>query len=435
MTVQIEETEHCKVKVNYVAEPDLVEEKKQEAVARLKRAKVRIPGFRQGKATDLAIRLHMSAQIEQMVTQELVSEAYDEALFETQMKPIGRPQVTSHKLEGKRFECEMMVNKKPDFELGQYTGFEIPQPHLDEDATQKAEEMMQQLRLSYAGVAVYEDDDFVQEGDQVTLSTKVSVDDKDLPEMSQDGVLYQVGQGMQVIPEFDSGLYGMKAGDTKEFFVTVAEDDERFLEEVRGKQVKFEVTVHMGTKKVPAALDDELAKQVGFETYDELRNHVQGTASSQIENKRKRKIQDQIMARILEAHDIEVPDWMVLNSAKLDAQSKGLNWDDLSDEQIDVMLDNHERDVRLSLILDAIREEEPESSYSDEELIEKLRDKITEQGRDPNQLIQGAAQSGYLMGILAALKDELTMDWLQRQSSLISEEDTETEEKVESEDE
>ena len=436
MTVQFEETDYCKVKINYVADPDLIEEKKREAVSRIKHSNVKIPGFRKGKATELAIRVNFAKQIDHMVTEELVSEAYDEALFETQMKPIGRPQITSQKLEGKRFECEMLVKKKPDFELSQYTGFEIPEPHIDEDTTQKAEAMLQEIRIMHGDTVVYGDDDFVQEGDHVTLSTQVFVDDKEVSEMNQEGVLYRVGQGMQVIPEFDSGLYGMKPGEKKDFVINVDEDNESFLEEVRGKQVKFQVTVHMGTKKVSAALDDDLAKKVGFNSFDELRKHVEGTASAQIDNAKKRKIQDQIMSRILDAHDFEVPDWMVLDSAQMDAQSKGLKWDDLSDEQIDVLLDNHERDVKLSLILDQIRDEEPEASYSDEELIDKLREKIVSQGRDPNQLIQGAAQSGYLMGILAALKDELTMDWLQRQSSLISEElEEETEEKVELENE
>ena len=63
MTVECEEFEYCKVKVHYVADPDLVQEKRDEIVSNIKRAKPKISGFRPGKATDKVIRIKLKKQI------------------------------------------------------------------------------------------------------------------------------------------------------------------------------------------------------------------------------------------------------------------------------------------------------------------------------------------------------------------------------------
>ena len=180
MTVQCEEVDYCKVKVKYVADPSLVEEKKNEAVRLLKKSNVQLPGFRMGQATDLAIRVHMKKQIDQMVTRELVSDAFTETLFETKMKPIGYPDVHSTRLDGRHFECEMTFAKKPEFELQQYTGFEIPKPHLEMTAAEGAEKLLQELRTVHGDVVTYGADDFVQEGDKITMDIHCFLDDKEI---------------------------------------------------------------------------------------------------------------------------------------------------------------------------------------------------------------------------------------------------------------
>ena len=51
--------------------------------------------------------------------------------------------------------------------------------------------------------------------------------------------------------------------------------------------------------------------------------------------------------------------------------------------------------------------------------MDKLREQLTSQGKDANLVLSSAAQSGYLFGILAALKDELIMNWLVEQSTVV----------------
>jgi trigger factor len=418
MTVECNEFEYCKVKVNYIADPDLVEEKRDEVVANIKRAKVKLRGFRAGKATDLAIRTQLKKKINEMLRRELVSEAYEETLFETKMKPIFYPEIHESHLDGNNFSCNMTFLKKPDFELKQYKGFEIPKPHRPMTAAEGAEKMIQELRVQHADPVPYGENDFVQDGDQVTLDVIASDPNGKLDGLSREGALYTVGQNP--IKEIDQKMYGMKAGEEREFDI-IFEDSEDYQEQVRGKRIKFNVKVHMGTKKVPLPLDDELAKKVGLETYEKLRNEAEGTASARIDANEKQQIMNQVMMQILAAHDFEVPAWNVLMESQKFAAGQGVPWESLTDEQVDNINAQSRDKVKLSLILDAIRDDEPDAVYSDQEMIDKIRAQITEQGQNADEIMSRLAQDGSLIGTIAAMKDKAIMHWLVEQSTVIEE--------------
>ena len=96
----------------------------------------------------------------------------------------------------------------------------------------------------------------------------------------------------------------MKAGEEREFDI-IFDDNEDYQEQVRGKRIKFNVKVHMGTKKVPLPLDDELAKKVGLETYEQLRNEAEGTASARIDANEKQQNLDSIKKEIGNTVDLQ----------------------------------------------------------------------------------------------------------------------------------
>ncbi len=419
MTVECEEFEYCKVKVHYTADPELVEEKRDEVVSTIKKSKVRLPGFRPGRASDLAIRVKLKKQINAMVKQELVGEAYDETLFETKMKPVFYPEIHESRLDGNNFECEMTFLKKPDFELQQYKGFSIPKPHVEMSASEMAEKMIDRLRWQHADPIPYGENDVVQPGDQVTLDVTASDPndpDGDLSSLTKEGSLYTIGANP--IPEIDQKMYGMKAGEEREFDI-LFDESEDLAEVVRGKRIKFRVKIHMGTKRTPLPLNDELAQKAGLKTYDELRQQAEQAASTQIENNIQQQITDQVMKRILDAHDFEIPTWHILMESQKFVADQNVVWDDLTDEQIDNINAQSKDKIKLSLILDAIRENEPDAVYSDQEMINKIQAQLESQGQNADQIMSSLARDGSLIGTIAALKDRSTVQWLVDQSEIV----------------
>lgn len=416
MTVECNEFEYCKVKVHYVADPELVEEKRDEAVANIKRAKIKLAGFRAGKASDLAIRTKLRKKINEMIKKELVAEAYEETLFETKMKPVFYPEIHDSRLDGNNFTCDMTFLKKPDFELQQYKGFEIPVPHIPISASEAAEKMIQELRVQHADPVPYGEDDVVADGDTVTLDVIASDPDGEIDGLSRRGALYTMGQN--TISEIDQKMYGMKAGEEKTFDIVFDESD-TYAESVRGKRITFNVKVHMGTKKVPLPLDDNLATKVGLKTYSELQKEAQNTANSRIETNQKQQITNQVMMRILESHDFEVPAWNILMESQQFAAQQGVPWEELTDEQIDNINAQSKDKIKLTLILDSIRENEPDAVYSDQEMVDKIRAQLSEQGQNTDEIMSRMAKDGSLIGTIAAMKDTAVQQWLVEQSKLV----------------
>ncbi|HDY68557.1 hypothetical protein LCGC14_0880710 [marine sediment metagenome] len=416
MTVTCDEFEYCKVKVDYVAEPKLVEEKRDEAVANIKRAKVKLAGFRAGKATDFAIRTQLRKQINKMVKRELVAEAYEETLFETKMKPIFYPEIHESNLDGNNFTCNMTFLKKPDFELKQYKGFDIPKPHIPMSAAEAAEKMIQELRMQHADPIPYSEDDFVQDGDQVTMDVTASDPNGVMDGLSKEGALYTVGQNP--VKEIDQKMYGMKSGEERDFDI-IFDDNEDYAKEVRGKRIKFHVKIHMGTKKTPLPLDDALAEKVGLKTYDDLLREAVGSASARIASNQTQQITNQVLMRILEAHDFEVPAWSVLMESQKFANGQKVHWETLTDEQIDNINAQSKDKIKLSLILDAIRENEPDAVYSDQEMVDKIRAQVESQGQNADEIMSRMKGDGSLIGTIAAMKDTAITQWLVKQSKII----------------
>lgn len=405
MTLQVSEVEFCKVQVHYVAEPLKVKTKRKEAVAQFR--KVQIPGYRKGKAPDHAIEIKLKKQIDEWMKKELVAEAYDDILFESRIKTIGYPQVTHVELHDNEFWCDLTILRKPKVELKQYKGFEIPKPHQEHTASEMVEKMLQELRTQHGEVSPYGENDFVQMGDKVTLDVKVYRDGELREDLSKEGILYHVGDKMFQL--FDDSILGMEAGEERMFDL---DTDQTTVN-------KANVKIHMGMRVIPAALDDSLAKKAGFESYDKLREVADGIANGRVQETEHHMISQQLIKQLLSLHEFEIPAWLVsMEAQQIAAQSK-FKWADLQDEHKNIFLQRARDNVKLALIMDEIKEQEPEAHFSDTELINVIKQRVTSAGQDPEQFLVEAQKDGRLLGLLAALRNEAMLQWLVEQSKIV----------------
>ena len=441
MTIEFEELEYCKIRVKYVADSGLVLEKRSEALESIKKTNPKVRGFRQeakssnakrnGKnktktskgdtfkrAYETSLKIQYHKYIEEQVKKQLIAEAYDDALYETKMKPLSYPQINYSNLYKNGFECEMVFMKKPDFELIQYKGFEIPNPHQDETPIMRAEKMIQALRERHGETMLYGENDFLQEGDSVTMDVRSICEEKEVKSLTRDGLSYVVGQN--TFKEFDHNLYGMKPGDIRAFDI-VFSDGKEIIDEVRSKRVTFTVTLHAGTKKVLAVLDDTFAQKLGYGDFQKMHMEAISTASSQLEKHRKQLVVNQLLGRILGKHDFKIPQWFVLMESQNAVREFGGNWSDMKESEIDIINKQSINKLKLSMILDSIRDAEPEAVFSEEEIINTLRHNIKANGGNPDEVLSSAQRDGSIIGLIAKLKDEATIQWLVEQSSIIDE--------------
>lgn len=407
MQINVTEIEPCKLLVQYHADPDQISTKKVEVLNAFKKAPV--PGFRSGKASTDAIKFHYRSQMEDALKRALAEEAFHNTLFEKNIKPHGGPMFTALYLMDGKFSCEFNLHTKPSFELANYKNLEIPKPHEPENAVEVCEKMLQELRVRYGEVTPYTDADFVQTGDNIILNYDGFVDGEKNSNLCAEGEMVTVGKN--ALEEFDTNLLGMKAGETREFSIKVPEHG---LPSMAGKVVAFKAMVVTGSKTTPCPLDDTLAVKLNRKTYAELREAVLASAQSQVANKFKLSLNEAVSKRLVHDNAFEIPSWMVLPEAKYLAHSAKLNWDSLPDADRARYIQLAQNNVKLSLILEKIRESEPDAQLTDQEVVEIIKRNLSLSNAKVSfeEMMQEMNKTGYLQVLLGRIKDEHVLDFV-----------------------
>ena len=411
MQIQVQEKEDLKVEVQYIADPEKVSEVR-ETIAQevLKEASsVAIPGYRKGKAPPPVIRSRFRKLIDERTQQKLINQASEDIVFQTKMKTMFTPQILHSSLNNSHFECNLLFLKKPDITLKNYKNIQIPKPHIPKSAEQLSEEMLQDLRLKYGEVVPFQENDFVERNTKITMDVKCSVNGTDVPLLTKEGEFYTVGHGYY--EDFDDNILGMSVGEERSF--------DLLWDKEKQEHATFTVKVHMGVKNMPAPLDDALAEKLGFESLEKLRAYVTSVASNKIKQYEKQQVSQQVMLQLHKEHDFEIPQWLIELDSKQLASQHGMQYHELDANTKRIVEVQSKERLKNSLLFDALREAEPELQLSPNEMIEVLKVRLQEQGQDANKYLVEAQNSGKLLGIIAALQKEATVEWLCAQAQIV----------------
>lgn len=411
MQIQIQEKEPCKVQVSYIADPAKVLAKRAEVADKVfeDTAKLVVPGYRKGKAPFEAVKLRFRKNIEEQTKQKMLVLAEEEILFETKMKTLFSTQVVNASLQDSKFECELLFCKKPIVELKEYKGLKIPKPHLPKSLPELTEQMLQELRVKYGDVVPFAENDVSEIGDKITMDVKCLAEGKSVDELTKHGIFYTVGQGFY--HEFDNNILGMRAGEEKTFEV--------LWDSQTKEKATFIVKIHMGVKTLPATLDDSFATKLGLDSFEKLRAEVASAAEKKIGEYEKNSIHSQIIAQLMATHQIDVPAWLIDLDAQQLAMQHGLKWKEVAEESKKALEEKALDRLKLTLIMDAIRETESETQFSNNEMFDLIRSRVAQQGQDPDKFVADLQQSGRLFGVIAALQQEATLEWLAKQAILV----------------
>lgn len=314
MTANVTKLEDNKVRLEVEVSPEAVREGVEAKVRELGR-KVRVPGFRPGKAPRRVLENHLGRDyIYFEALQERLPNWYSEAVLETDIRPIDRPEIEFDDpiSEEEGFKFSATVPVRPEAKLGEYKGLEVPKREV-EVSDEQVDEQLEQMRSQFATLAAVEDRP-VREGDFAVIDFKGErMTGGPLEGGEAEDYMLEVGRG-ELLPDFEKEIVGMKAGERKRFGVTFPMD---YAEEsLRGQSVLFNVHVKEIKERELPPLDDEFAKEASeFETLEELRAAVR----EQLEESARQRAEGEFRGRVLEAvaerAEVEVPEVMVHEKA------------------------------------------------------------------------------------------------------------------------
>jgi trigger factor len=337
-------------------------EKTKERVTSSLRQRVRLPGFRPGKAPLSMIQSRFESDIRNEVLEMLLPQAFREKVDKDGIKVVGQPNISDLKFEAGQpihFKAEFEV--APEFEVAEYRGLaaKYEEPQVSDEEVAARLEAMRESKADYINL----DPRPIEANDYVLVHLKSL---EGLAEAIDQDVQIQVS-GEETLPAFNDALIGMNPDETKPVDVTYPADYGQ--ENLAGKTVKFELTPKTLRKKELPALDDEFARDLGdFQTLDELREAVRKSIFSEKQHKAQQAAKEEIIDKLVEGNQFPIPEAYVdrqienqvrmqlndLAGRGIDPNSIKLDWAKVKETQ----QEKATRNVRASLLLEKIAEKE-----------------------------------------------------------------------------
>ena len=268
-----------------------------------------IPGFRKGKAPMQIVEKYYGKEIfYEDAFNEVAQEALEEAVEENKVEVVSRPEVDIKQMEkGKDLIFTVVMQTKPEAELGKYKGIEIKKIEYnvtDEDVEHELSHMQE-----HNSRLISIDDRAAEKGDIVNIDFEGFVDGKAFDGGKAENYDIEIGSNT-FIPGFEDQIVGMKIDEEKDVNVTFPK--EYFSKDLAGKDATFKVKLHEVKKKELPALDDEFAKDVSeFDTLDELKKKIKEKKQKQNEERAKYETQDEVIKALCENVKVEIPSGMI----------------------------------------------------------------------------------------------------------------------------
>ncbi len=390
-------------------------EKAKERVTNSLRQRVRLPGFRPGKAPVSMIQSRFEGDIRHEVLEMLIPQAFREKMDKDGYKVVGQPNVSDLKFEAGQpihFKAEFEV--APDFEIAEYRGLEAKyeEPQVSAEEVDKRVEDLREGKADFINL----DPRAIESGDYVLVRLKSL---EGLAEPIDSEVQILVG-GEETLPAFNEALTGAMPEDTKAVDVVYPEDyGQRNL---AGKTVKFELTPKTLRKKELPKLDDEFARDLGdYQTVDELKEAVRKSIFGQKQMRAQQTAKEEIIDKLVEGNQFPIPEAYIerqienqvrmqlneLAGQGVDPNTIKLDWAKVKEAQHDKAA----RNVRASLLLEKVAEKEGIHATKDEVDAEVQR--IARHDREAIPVTRAKLEKDGIIGRIAGnIQTEKTLQFL-----------------------
>lgn len=408
----------CKRSVEIEIPIDQVEAARQRVTNSLKQ-RVRLPGFRPGKAPVNLIQSRFDSEIRNEVLEVLLPQAFRDRVKQDDLHVVGTPDITDLHFEAGqpiRFKADFEI--APEIELGDYRGLPVKyeEPTITDEELNTRLETMRESKAEYPN----QDPRPIADKDYVLVHLRSL---SGLAEPIDQDVQIQVG-GEETLPAFNEALIGASPDAVVSVDITYPEDYGQ--ESLAGKTVRFELTPKFIRKRELPALDDEFARDLGdYQTLDELRDAVRKSIFLEKQYTAQQTAKEELIDRLVETHNFPIPeayiDRQIENQVRMqlrnlagqgvDPNSIQLDWSKIKETQ----REKATRNVRASLLLEKVAEREGINATKDE--VDNEVNRIARQDREPVAVTRARLdKDGSLTRIAGAIQTEKTLQFLFEQS-------------------
>jgi len=392
MTASVEKTSAIGRKLSVVVAADKIETAVQGRLKQLSK-RVKIQGFRPGKVPMKIVEQQYRGTATNDVLGELIQSSLQEALEGQDVVPAVQPDIIPDAPveKGKDFSYTASFDVYPEFEKLNLEGVKIlkPESEVSDEDIDKVIENMRKQQLTWKELKRKS-----KKGDRVLIDFVGSVDGEEFEGGKAEDYPMILGEN-QMLPDFEKGVKGMKAGESKDVEVTFPDD---YSEDLGGKTAVFKIDAKTVSEPVLPEIDEEFIQNFGIESGDEaeLRAEVKTNLETNLESQLSSTLRQRTFDALLEQNETEMPLKMVQEEAgrmvqeqKNQMLQQGIDakmLENFPDPEFDVLKPQAEKRVALGLLMmEIIRKEEIKP---DEARVNDRIEKMASSYEDPSQFVE-----------------------------------------------
>ena len=341
---------------------------------------INLPGFRPGKVPASLVKQRYGAALNGEIMEQVVNDSTNKVLEENKLRPATQPKVEL--VSGGEGEGDLVfkieLETLPEIAMPDLSGLELTRLTA-KPSDETIDKALAELAKRQRSFETIEEDRAARKGDVVNCDFVGKLDGTPFDGGTAQDVNVELG-GDGFIPGFAEQLEGMKAGEEK--VITVTFPAEYQAKELAGKEATFDIKANALKTPVDPALDDELAKKIGFETIAQVRDIIVKQAEGEYAQLSRLRIKRELLDALSDKTDFEAPESMVdaefgqiWQRVEQDRASGEMDEEDAGKDEETLRADYRkiaERRVKLGLLLAEIGRTK-EITVSREELMQAVR--------------------------------------------------------------
>ena len=345
-------------------------------VARAFRKQAKLQGFRRGKAPLGMIKQKFAEEIRENVLDRLIPLHIGHEIKARELKPIHNPRLDDVDFTaGEPLTIKTHFDVEPEVDVSGYKDLAATRTvrPVAEESIDRAVSNMREQAAKLESI----EDGGIEPGDYVIARITLFPREGKGKKLAEEERFVRIGEE-EAIPALNTQLEGQNKGATREFVTELGASYPNDL--LAGKEVTCRVEVQEIKRRHLPAVDDELARDLGFADLEELRAKMRESYTERMQEEADREVARQLMDQVIAANRVDAPESLV--DARLD-QSMQRTAEDLARQGVDpresvdwagYRADNRphaERAVTEEILLDGIATAE-DLSVDDAEVLAEI---------------------------------------------------------------
>ena len=314
----------------------------------------KMPGFRPGHVPAKMIEAAYGYEANNRVLNRLIDEEYRAAVQKEGYKVVG--QASAEPVEGEGIKFRLSFETLPEITTPDFSGVELKRYSCEvtDEAVQKTIDIIVKQRAQYEA----EEGRKAAAEDRVTCDFEGSQDGKPFAGGSAQGFQFVLAQG-RMLPEFETAVTGMTAGEEKSFELTFPANYGNA--ELAGKTATFKVKCTKVEKPVYPEVNEEFAKSLGQDTVENMRAEIKSNLEREVKARLEARTRSEVFDAVVNLCTFPVPQVMLNEEMQRMAENmlraSGVKDKKPEDLPRDLLAEPASRQLRLSMMLGHILEE------------------------------------------------------------------------------